>query len=96
MASAAEATGTSNSGWDRHLGLFAGPRDPSRGIANCARRSLNEGPLDPGSIPGSSTTRRPPEHSGGVFLLRRLSIQAIQTVLILQNSRMPWAESSRP
>lgn len=55
MASAAEATGTSNSGWDRHLGLFAGPRDPSRGIANCARRSLNEGPLDPGSIPGSST-----------------------------------------
>lgn len=37
-----------------------------------------------------------PPNIRGVFLLRRLSIQAIQTVLILQNSRMPWAESSRP
>lgn len=39
--------------------------------------------------------KKTPEHSGGL-LLRRLPIQAIQTVLILQNSRMPWAESSRP
>ncbi|CPU52752.1 Uncharacterised protein [Mycobacteroides abscessus] len=40
--------------------------------------------------------KKTPRTFGGVFLLRRLSIQAIQTVLILQNSRMPWAESSRP
>jgi hypothetical protein len=32
--------GTPNSDWDRHLGLFARPGDPSRDIANCARRSL--------------------------------------------------------
>lgn len=47
-------------------------------------------------FPAAPQQQEDPPNIRGVFLLRRLSIQAIQTVLILQNSRMPWAESSRP
>ena len=43
------------SGWDRHTGLSAGLVDPSRGVADCARRSPDEATEDPGSIPGTST-----------------------------------------
>lgn len=69
MVSAAETTGTLNSGWDRHLGLFVGLRDPSRDKTNCARRSLKDRPEDPGSIPGSSTEEDPPRCSGGLLIL---------------------------
>ena len=48
--------GTSNSDWARHTDLSAGSVGPSRGSADCARRSPGDASKDAGSIPATSTT----------------------------------------
>ncbi|QCH25017.1 hypothetical protein DSM43276_03289 [Mycobacteroides salmoniphilum] len=49
-------------------------------------------------FPAAPQEEKTPRMFGGpsAFQGPVLPAQAIQTVLILQNSRMPWAESSRP
>ena len=57
--------GTSNSDWARHTDLSAGSVGPSRGSADCARRSPGDASKDAGSIPATSTTADCAEILGG-------------------------------